>query len=563
MAIVRNTIKFSSGGGSDITVVANYSALPDPTTVSGQFYWCSSSQGTSWLPGSLGGTYYNSGLYYSNGTTWEFLNVPYNATQSEVNAGTNNDKFVTPKTLLERLAKYLQFDTTATETSAVGKLKWNDSDGTLDLGLKGGNVVLQIGQEQLIRVVNKTATNITLEEANYQAVRITGAQGQRLKVDLAQATTDTLSAETIGLVTETIANNQEGFITTSGLVRNIDTTGSLQSETWADGDILYLSPTTAGRVTNIKPTAPNHLIVIGYVVYSHAVNGSIYVKVDNGYELDELHNVLISSPSDNQSLVYENATQLWKNKSLVSQTITNGVTDKSPSEDAVFDALELKQDIIDPIVKKRYFEDFQGFGIGTAVNSIFFGTGTLEYEGNIFLLRSGTGATWSRVAAENGRAGIIRGGTGTTNVGNVLTQFRSIWLGSDDILSQTSVRLQTLSDATNRYTLVFSNGVCITNSIRFFYSDNVNSGKWQCETYSSSVSTLVDSGVTVAINTSYDLKVCRLSGICYFYINNVLVATISTNIPSGIESFCGTTLTKTAGTTSRTCDFDYLKYYDL
>lgn len=97
MAIVRNSIK-SSSGGNDITVVANYSALPDPTTVSGKFYWCSSSQGTSWLPGSLGGTYYNSGMYYSNGTTWEYINVPFQATQSEVNTGTNTDKFLTPKT---------------------------------------------------------------------------------------------------------------------------------------------------------------------------------------------------------------------------------------------------------------------------------------------------------------------------------------------------------------------------------------------------------------------------------------------------------------------------------
>jgi len=101
MAIVKNSIKFSTGGGSEITVVANYSALPDPTTVSGEFYWCSASQGTSWLPGSLGGTFYNSGLYYSNGTTWEFLNVPFNATQAEVNTGTNNDKFVTPKTFTD------------------------------------------------------------------------------------------------------------------------------------------------------------------------------------------------------------------------------------------------------------------------------------------------------------------------------------------------------------------------------------------------------------------------------------------------------------------------------
>lgn len=83
----------------EIKIVANYAALPDPTTVPGQFYWCETSQGTKWLPGSLGGTYYNSGMYYSNGTSWTFLNVPYQATQFEVNAGLNDDKFVTPNTL--------------------------------------------------------------------------------------------------------------------------------------------------------------------------------------------------------------------------------------------------------------------------------------------------------------------------------------------------------------------------------------------------------------------------------------------------------------------------------
>jgi hypothetical protein len=99
MASVKNSIMFTTGGGTNITVVANYSALPDPTTVSGQFYWCESSQGTAWLPGGLGGTYYNSGMYYSNGVSWNFMNVPYQATQSEVNTGTNTDKFVTPSTL--------------------------------------------------------------------------------------------------------------------------------------------------------------------------------------------------------------------------------------------------------------------------------------------------------------------------------------------------------------------------------------------------------------------------------------------------------------------------------
>lgn len=208
---------------------------------------------------------------------------------------------------------YLQANTASTATGAVGRFVWNDTDGTLDLGLKGGNVTLQVGQEQLVRVVNKTATNITLQESAYQAVRVTGAQGQRLKVDLALATNDLLSAETIGLVTETILNNQEGFVTISGLVNKIDTTGSLQSETWNDGDILYLSPTVAGQITNIKPSAPDHMVIIGYVVYSHAVNGKIFVKVNNGYELDELHNVKISgTPSNGEVLTYNNG--LWEDK---------------------------------------------------------------------------------------------------------------------------------------------------------------------------------------------------------------------------------------------------------
>ena len=212
----------------------------------------------------------------------------------------------------------VEFDNTPTNLpTGAGSMYYNDTDGTLDLILKGANVKLQIGQESVIRVVNKTATNINLLEANYQAVRVTGAQGQRLKVDLAQATSDSLSAETIGLVTETINNNQEGFITTSGLVRNINTTGSLQSETWADGDIVYLSPTTAGRITNVKPSAPNHLVIIGYVIYAHATQGSIFVKVDNGYELDELHNVKIVSPTNNQALIFNDTTDVWENKSLV------------------------------------------------------------------------------------------------------------------------------------------------------------------------------------------------------------------------------------------------------
>ena len=135
-------------------------------------------------------------------------------------------------------------------------------------------------------MVNGTGGNVL--RSNYQVVKVTGAQGQRLQVNLAQANNDANSTDTLGLIAENINNNNAGYIITSGLVENIDTTGDLQGETWIDGNILYLSGTTAGRLTNVKPQAPTHTVICGFVVYAHKNNGKIFVKVDNGYELDEL-----------------------------------------------------------------------------------------------------------------------------------------------------------------------------------------------------------------------------------------------------------------------------------
>ena len=128
--------------------------------------------------------------------------VPYTGATANVDLGEYEIK-----------AGQLELDQTPTGTAGVAVMRWNDQDGTADLGLKGGNVTLQVGQEQVTRVVNKTGVNLL--EANYQAVRVDGAQGNRLKVALAQANNDANSADTLGLVTETINNNQEGFVTVS------------------------------------------------------------------------------------------------------------------------------------------------------------------------------------------------------------------------------------------------------------------------------------------------------------------------------------------------------------
>jgi hypothetical protein len=237
--------------------------------------------------------------------------VPYSGATGDVNLGEYGLS-----------AGQFTLDVTPSGIATVGTTRWNDTIGSSETTLKGGNVILKNGVDLVARVVNKVSPNTTLTKAAYQAVRVSGAQGQRLAVALAQANNDGNSADTIGLVTETIATNQEGFIMTVGSLEGINTTGSLQGETWADGDVIYLSGTTAGALTNVKPVAPIHIIVIGYVEYAHANNGKLYVKVMNGWELDELHNVAISSPTDNQVLTYESSTSLWKNKTP--STITDG-----------------------------------------------------------------------------------------------------------------------------------------------------------------------------------------------------------------------------------------------
>jgi len=327
--------------------------------------------------------------------------VPYTGATADVDLGE-----------YELKAGQIELDTTPSGTAGVAVTRWNDTLGSTETTLKGGNVILKNGVDLVARIVNKVSPNTTLTKAAYQVVKVSGAQGQRLAVDLARANNDLNSADTLGIVTETIAANQEGFIITVGQLEGINTTGSLQSETWSDGDVLYLSPTTAGKMTNIKPNgSTGHIVVLGYVEYAHAINGKIYVKIMNGWELDELHNVFISSVANNQGLVYETSTDLWKNKTIdksfvglgnvdntsdankpvssaqttainakVADAITDGVTTIAPSQNAVFDALALKQNAL-AYTPYRFIQTSQTAHTGTTAETII---ATATISGNTF-----------------------------------------------------------------------------------------------------------------------------------------------------------------------------------
>ncbi len=143
-----------------------------------------------------------------------------------------------------------------------------------------------------------------------------GGTGDRMTVKRAFNTSDATSAQTVGLVLSTsIAANQKGLIMMQGL---LDGLSILPTATFADGDPVYLGA-TAGTITNVKPYAPNHLVYLGVVTTaSNGSAGRMYVRVQNGYELDELHNVQARTPSLKDTLWYDNTVSpaQWKTASI-------------------------------------------------------------------------------------------------------------------------------------------------------------------------------------------------------------------------------------------------------
>ena len=154
-------------------------------------------------------------------------------------------------------------------------------------------------------VTNAEAVTIT----KGQVVYIFGAQGDRASVKLAKNTSDTFSSKTLGIVRANIAAGAAGWITTQGQVSGINLSA------YSAGDILWLD-SVAGGVTKNKPQAPKHSVFVGVVERANAGNGLIYVKPQNGVELDELHNVKITSETNNQILAYTASSQVWENKSV-------------------------------------------------------------------------------------------------------------------------------------------------------------------------------------------------------------------------------------------------------
>ena len=216
---------------------------------------------------------------------------------------------------------YIDFNTAFTgATLPAGRLQWDNGNGTLVLGLKGGISNIELGLENMALCFNDEATTLTAGTVVY----VSGSQGNRPKIKRAIATGDGYSVTTLGVVSESIASGAEGFVTTFGMINNLNTIG------YSGGTPIWLSPTDAGGYTAVKPQAPYHTVLIGYVVRVHASVGSIFVHISNGWELDEIHDVKINGrmQGDLLSLSAYNGYNVWVNAKTLngSYTITGDTT---------------------------------------------------------------------------------------------------------------------------------------------------------------------------------------------------------------------------------------------
>jgi hypothetical protein len=231
-----------------------------------------------------------------------------------------------------------------------------------------------------LTVVNKTGDNLLA--SGYKVMKVSAAQGQRLAVDYALADSNGNSTDTIGIVYENIDNNQSGKLITVGEITGLNTTGTLQGQTWEDGDVLYLDSTTAGNLTNIQATAPNHLVVMGYVVYAHPNQGKIYCRISNGWEIGELHDVYAPTPTHNEGIFWSSGTTRYENKSI---TTALGYTAENTSNKSIDGTLNANSDTLYPSQKaiKTYVDG--------SVTGLLDDRGNYNASGNVFPSSGGSG----------------------------------------------------------------------------------------------------------------------------------------------------------------------------
>jgi len=209
----------------------------------------------------------------------------------------------------------------------------NDAIEALEAKVGSNNSVVTTSHDYKIAQLESLVTSsVAGAKSIYQDVRnqsgsafikatpvyVSGSEGASGKILILAASnaSEANSSKTMGLTASAISNNSNGQVISEGILEGIDTTGAV------DGDPVWLGVNGA-KIYGLlnKPSAPAHLVFLGIVIRGGQANtGSMYVNIQNGFELQELHNVEISSLINGNILAYDSSTSTWKNTNTLQST---------------------------------------------------------------------------------------------------------------------------------------------------------------------------------------------------------------------------------------------------
>jgi hypothetical protein len=348
---LSTTLAIGSGGTGQTTASAAFNALSPITTTGDLIIGNGSNSATrlgiganntvltsngttaSWVSSSGFMVYPGAGIPNSTGSAW-------GTSYSTTGTGTVVALATAPTLNNPVISNYMDFSNGVATTLAAGRMWYNGTTGSWNLGMGNGNITQQVGEE-LYRY-GKASAAIT--DSPLQLVYKTGVVGASGVITFAPAVAGiTRGDDILGCATESIALNGFGRITTYGVVNNITTNGSAYGETWADNDDIYYNPTTGGLTKNF-PTAPGLKLLVGTVINAGSGgSGSFIVKLGVATYLSALSDVQLSSSTGGQLLSYNQTGGYWKNTSItagtgitvtptaggdvtIASTVTSGVT---------------------------------------------------------------------------------------------------------------------------------------------------------------------------------------------------------------------------------------------
>jgi hypothetical protein len=369
----------------------------------------------------------------------------------------------------------INFDTTpASVVGGAGSLAWNSSEGTLDLVMRGGNVTQHIGEEFFYTARNATVSTINKGTPVYASGVTAGSNRIEITPMIANGSIDELRY--IGITGENISTGTNGLVTEVGYIRNIDTTGTPYGQTWAAGDIIYVSSTTAGYLSNVQPTAPNLKIVAAIVINVDNNFGVLLARPTPYPQINDLSNVNISTVTGGDLLVYDGTDARWENAAQSTITagkatnLAGGATGSLPYQSAADTTTFLAAGTDGQVLKlasgvPTWSSDTSGVTISddtttNATRYITFSnltTGnetTLDVSSTKLQFNPSTGALTATSLTPTNALGTAYGGTGLTSLGSGV----ATWLGTPSSANLAAA----VTDETGSGSLVFATSPSLT-----------------------------------------------------------------------------------------------------